>query len=79
MHLTDYKSHPLYIYFLLTELPQDIVVHSFKKSEWLSLEVDLHISGRPVQFSPVAQLCPTLCNPVNRSTPGLPVHRQMLL
>ena len=26
------------------------------------------------QFSSVAQLCPTLCNPMNRSTPGLPVH-----
>ena len=30
------------------------------------------------QFSPVAQLCPTLCNPVNCSTPGLPVHYQLL-
>jgi len=28
-----------------------------------------------VQFSSVAQLCPTLCNPMNRSTPGLPVHQ----
>ena len=27
-----------------------------------------------VQFSSVAQSCPTLCNPMNRSTPGLPVH-----
>ena len=26
-----------------------------------------------LQFSSVAQSCPTLCNPVNRSTPGLPV------
>ena len=25
------------------------------------------------QFSSVAQLCPTLCDPMNRSTPGLPV------
>ena len=30
-----------------------------------------------VQFSSVAQLCPTLCNPMNRSTPGLPVHHQL--
>ena len=29
-----------------------------------------------VQFSSVAQSCPTLCDPVNRSTPGLPVHHQ---
>ena len=29
------------------------------------------------QFSSVAQLCPTLCDSMNRSTPGLPVHRQL--
>ena len=26
------------------------------------------------QFSSVAQSCPTLCGPMNRSMPGLPVH-----
>ena len=31
-----------------------------------------------VQFSSVAQSCPTLCNPMNRSSPGLPVHHQLL-
>ena len=31
-----------------------------------------------VQFSSVAQSCPTLCDPINHSTPGLPVHRQLL-
>ena len=30
-----------------------------------------------VQFSSVAQLCPTLCDSVNCSTPGLPVHHQL--
>ena len=30
-----------------------------------------------VQFSSVAQSCLTLCNPMNRSTPGLPVHHQL--
>ena len=30
-----------------------------------------------VQFSSVAQACPTLCNPMNRSTPGLPVHHHL--
>ena len=36
---------------------------------------------RSVQFSsvsPVAQSCPTLCDPMNCSTPGLPVHHQLL-
>ena len=31
-----------------------------------------------VQFSSVAQLCLTLCNPMDRSTPGFPVHHQLL-
>ena len=30
-----------------------------------------------VQFSSVTQSCPTLCDPMNRSTPGLPVHHQL--
>ena len=29
-----------------------------------------------VQFSSVTQSCPTLCDPMNRSMPGLPVHHQ---
>ena len=31
-----------------------------------------------VQISSVTQSCPTLCDPMNRSTPGLPVHHQLL-
>ena len=30
-----------------------------------------------VQFSSIAQSCPTLCDPMNCSTPGLPVHHQL--
>ena len=30
------------------------------------------------QFSSVAQSCPTLSDPMNHSTPGLPVHHQLL-
>ena len=35
-------------------------------------------SADKVQFSSVAQSCPTLCDPVNRSMPGIPVHHQLL-
>ena len=31
-----------------------------------------------MQFSSVAQSCPTLCNPMDCSMPGLPVHHQLL-
>ena len=31
-----------------------------------------------IQFTSVAQSCPTLCDPMDCSTPGLPVHHQLL-
>ena len=36
----------------------------------------MHLDILNPQFSSVAQSCPTLCDPMNRSTPGLPVHHQ---
>ena len=48
---------------------------------WLHIKtVDLFktlISIVWVQFSPVSRLCPTLWDPMNCSTPGLPVHHQL--
>ena len=35
------------------------------------------IKTASVQFSSVAHSCPTLCDPMNHSTPGLPVHYQL--
>ena len=43
---------------------------SFNDLEWESAQL-------LCQFSSVAQSCPTLCNPMNRSTPGLPVHHHL--
>ena len=39
---------------------------------------DLAAAAASDQIRSVAQSCPTLCNPMNRSTPGLPVHHQLL-
>ena len=36
-----------------------------------------HSTGRYQSVNPVAQSCPTLCHPMNRSTPGLSVHHQL--
>ena len=41
---------------------------------FIHLKLDRKISG---QIRSVAQSCLTLCNPINRSTPGLPVHHQL--
>ena len=37
----------------------------------------LHPSWLSDQIRSVTQSCPTLCDPMNRSTPGLPVHHQL--
>ena len=42
---------------------------------WVSVISSTYATS--VQFSSVAQSCLTLCDPMNRSTPGLPVHHQL--
>ena len=42
-----------------------------------SMEESIFLSFSIFQFSSVAQSCPTLCDPMNRNTPGLPVHHQL--
>ena len=37
----------------------------------------LNITNYSVRFSSVAQSCPTVCDPMNRSMQGLPVHHQL--
>ena len=41
------------------------------------LSMDDKINLLSVQFSSVTQSCPTLCDPMNCSTPGLPVRHQL--
>ena len=43
----------------------------------LSLSHTLPTVQFTVQLSSAAQSCPTLCNPMNCSTPGLPAHHQL--
>ena len=47
------------------------------KSSFLHNIYTFNFSIHSVQFSSVAQSCPTLCDPMNRSTPGLRVHHQL--
>ena len=44
-----------------------------KRQTWLSNWTDWLIDDTADQFSSVAQWCPTLCDPMNCSMPGLPV------
>ena len=59
----------------------------FSILEWMQKIFQLNIyyyekytSNDPMyQFSSVTQSCLTLCNPLNHSMPGLPVHHQLLV
>ena len=66
------------------------VIHGVGKSQtrlsdWTELNIKefkwlvtfIHFRGIPAAATKSLQLCPTLCDPMNRSTPGLPVHHQL--
>ena len=56
----------------LHHFPEDIRIY---KVVWVAnVAKKQNNEGLHLQFSSVAQSCPTLCEPINRSTPGLPVH-----
>ena len=42
-----------------------------------SCNYKIYYPSSRIQFSSVTQLCPTLWDPMNRNTPGLPVHHQL--
>ena len=51
-------------------------IDSILKSRHITLPTKVHLVSS-VQFSSVAQSCPTLCHPMDCSTPGLSVHHQL--
>ena len=52
-------------------------INSDNSLEGMMLKLKLQYFGHLIQFSSVTQSCLTLCDPINRSTPGLPVHHQL--
>ena len=74
-HLFMYFFH-LFIFF--GEISIQILFPFKNWFVFLLLNSELFIYSRySVQLSSVAQSCLTLCNPMNHSTPGLPVHHQL--
>ena len=53
------------------------MLHAVARGEGVPWTPDHPVSLMLHQFSSVTQSCPTLCNPMNRSTPGLPVHHRL--
>ena len=64
-----------------TENTREKIMRLFPVCVYQSLEVTVNhtimLLFSSVEFSSVAQPWPTLCDPMNRSTPGLPVHHQL--
>ena len=76
IYWSGYPLSFLHVIFLTQEL-------SWSLLHCRQILYQLSYQGSPdkshsVQFSSVTQLCPTLCDPMNRSMPGLPVHHQLL-
>ena len=66
------------VMFLLFNMLSRLVIPFLPRSKrlkisWLQTPYVVIFS----QFSSIAQSCPPLCDPMNHSTPGLPVHHQL--
>ena len=83
--IKDLGLSPCYSFFhFLSLLPFHLNAHN---KEYMSIYHWLYLLNRIFflglilkhwyQFSLVAQSCPILCDPMNHSTPGLPVHHQL--
>ena len=57
-------------------LGENSLFNKWWQDNWISTCKDMNLD-HSVQFSSVAQSCPTLCDPMNHSTPGLPVHHHL--
>ena len=72
-----------YLLMSLSKLPERVSVVTLDLDmcsypyNWMDDKVSLNKMISSIQFSSVTQLCPILCDPMNHSTPGLPVHHQL--
>ena len=67
---------------------QEVTVRTgHRKVDWFQIGMEYikvvcchpaYLTYMQIQFSSVSQSCPTLCNPMNRSMSGHPVHHQLL-
>ena len=82
----DRQAHPFYLpstldhsllKVSLTFSICPLVLHHPHLKTCSPLTPPIQIISSVAQFSSVTQSCPTLCNPMNHSTPGLPVHHQL--
>ena len=75
--ISDFVGFPLNINLAHSGI---LICRILNRRYWLAsnFRLFLYSTISSVQLSSVAQLCPTLCNPMDCSTPGFPVHHQLL-
>ena len=66
---------PKEVKWLPADSPKKMEILIWQPQEMKSAKSDVNFSS--VQFSSVTQSCLTLCDPMNHSTPGLPVHHHL--
>ena len=59
-------------------LPTELLQIALRASDCTLISQCFKNIHQSVQFISVAESCPTFCDPMNCSTPGLPVHHQIL-
>ena len=67
--MVQFKFFSFSYFLFLHKIQMELLPSSFYSWENWSFRIS--------PFSSVSQSCPTLCDPMNRSTPGLPVHHQL--
>ena len=72
--MEERTSNPSW-YLLLVEVPFFWVFNCLTMLSWFLPCITMNQPSD--QIRSVTQSCPTLCDPMNRSTPGLPVHHQL--
>ena len=75
LFMTFRGSKYLYLHGLIPEFKKYIKKNLFY--DCASKEMNITQAEFIIQFSSVAQSCSTLCDPLNCSMPGLPVHHQL--
>ena len=74
----DSHGHVSFSWWIVKSSNQLYYVLNLKLKTFKSVSLEIVSCIRPDQIRSVAQSCPTLCDPMNRSMPGLPVYHQLL-
>ena len=78
MNVWSFKGNDLSAFILsIFSLTSSIECLIVKRNRMIIFTLTYLTLFSSVQFISVAHSCPTLCNPMNHSMPGLPVHHQL--